>query len=279
VVNAPSRTWHVTLGIAAVVFVAPFAIALATSFRTLPDIAEQPVRLWPGPGYGWTLDGWRRLTGSDAQLLRAAFNSTVVTVVVVIGRIAFCSAAGYALSTMRFAGRRVVLALVLAVLAVPPIVLAVPRFLVMDRLDILNSYAGLTIPLMFDAFGIFLMKQSFDQLPSELSEAARLDGAGPIRMFWSVLLPLTRPGLIALTVLSSQNVWNEFLHPLIATPSERSLRTLPVELAFLAGGPTDTKPWNALLLAAVCTTVPIALLFFAFQRHFVQGVAASALKD
>jgi len=263
----------------ALVFIFPFLLSAVTAFKTLPDIAQNPVTPWADPRYGWTLDGIRGLDRGSIDLPRWLLNSVVVTVSVVVGRLVLCSLAGYALARMRFVGRTLVFGLVVSVLAIPPIVLAIPRFIVMKELGILNSYAGLILPLMFDAFGIFLMKQFFEQLPKELEEAAAIDGATPLQIFYRVMLPVAAPGLIALTILSTQGAWNEFLHPLIAAPAEPDLRTLPVGLALLKGAFGQANPWNTILAGALITTIPMAIIFFTFQRYFVQGVAASAMKD
>ena len=262
----------------ALVFILPFLLSVFTIFKTLPDIAANPVRFMADPQFGWTTEGIQGLNRGSVRIPRWTFNSVVVTVAVVLGRIVLASLAGYALARMEFIGRAAVFALVVAVLAVPPIVLAVPRFIVMKELGILDTYAGLILPLMFDAFGIFLMKQFFEQLPRELEEAAAIDGASVGQIFWRVMLPVAAPGLIVLTILATQGVWNEFLHPLIAAPSNTDLRTLPVGLALLSGTFGQTQPWNTMLAGAMITIIPIAVIFFVFQRYFVQGVAASGTK-
>jgi len=263
----------------ALVFIFPFVLSAVTAFKTLPDIAQNPVTPWADPRYGWTLEGIQGLQRGSIRLPRWLLNSVVVTVAVVIGRLVLCSLAGYALARMRFLGRSLVFGLVIAVQAIPPIVLAIPRFIVMKELGILNSYAGLILPLVFDAFGIFLMKQFFEQLPAELEEAAAIDGASAFQIFYRVMLPVAAPGLIALTILTTQGAWNEFLHPLIAAPADPDLRTLPVGLALLRGAFGEANPWNTILAGALITTIPMAIIFFTFQRYFVQGVAASAVKD
>jgi multiple sugar transport system permease protein len=263
----------------ALVFIYPFLLSAFTVFKTLPDIAANPVSPLPSGDHGWTLEGLRGLDRGSVRIPLWLTNSVVVTVTVVIGRLILCSLAGYALARMRFFGRTIVFGLVVSVLAVPAIVLAIPRFIVMKELGILNSYAGLIVPLMFDAFGIFLMKQFFEQLPGELEEAAAIDGATTFQVFWKVMLPIAAPGLIALTILSTQGAWNEFLHPLIAAPGNPDLRTLPVGLALLRGAFGEAQPWNTILAGALITTIPMAIIFFTFQRYFVQGVAASAVKD
>jgi multiple sugar transport system permease protein len=164
------------------------------------------------------------------------------------------------------------------VLAVPPIVLAIPRYLVLGQLGMLDTYGGLILPLAVDAFGIFLMKTFFESIPREMEEAARIDGASIFQTFTRIILPLAAPGLIALTILSFQGSWNEFLHPLIAAPSDPDLRTLPVGLALLRGAQGESLDFPLLLGASMLITVPVALIFFVFQRYFIQGVAASAVK-
>lgn len=262
----------------ALVFILPFILSAFTVFKTLPDINANPVRLFPDPQFGWSMEGIEGLNRGSIRIPRWTLNSTVVTISVVLGRVVLCSLAGYALARMQFLGRAAVFALVVGVLAVPGIVLAIPRFIVMKELGILNSYSGLILPVVFDAFGIFLMKQFFEQLPRELEEAAAIDGAGVSQIFVRVMLPIAAPGLIVLTILATQGVWNDFLHPLIATPANPDLRTLPVGLAQLRGGFGQAQPWNSILAGALITTIPIAIIFFSFQRYFVQGVASSGTK-
>lgn len=263
----------------ALIFVYPFVLTVTSSFKSLPDIQANPVALLPSPDFGGaTTEGIERLASQQIRFPRWAFNSVVTTVAVVLLRIAFDATAGYALARLRFPGRRIIFRLVVAVMAVPGVVLLIPKFLVMRQLGILNTYAGLILPLAFDAFGIFLMKQFFEQLPHELEEAAAIDGATTWETFRMVMLPLAAPGLIALTILSTQGVWNEFLHMLIAAPSEPDLKTLTVGLAGIRGAFGEAPPWNTILAGSIITTIPIAIIFFTFQRFFVQGVAASGTK-
>lgn len=269
---------YAALGFFALVFIMPFVLSIVTAFKTLPDIQANPVRLWADPKYGWTLDGLRGLNTSNVRLPRWAFNSFVVTVAVVAGRVFLDSVAGFALAKMRFRGRQAVFGFVIVLLAVPGVVLLIPKFLIMKELGILNTYAGLILPLMFDAFGIFLMKQFFEQLPDEMLEAAAIDGASTWQTFSKIMLPLAAPALIALTILSTQGVWNDFMHPLIAVPGNPDLQTLPLGLANIRAAFGQAQPWNTILAGTMLATVPIAIIFFAFQRYFVQGVASSGMK-
>jgi multiple sugar transport system permease protein len=263
----------------ALIFIMPFVLSAVTAFKSLPDIQENPVSLIADPEHGgWTTEGIEGLNTSQVRLPRWTLNSVIVTVFVVLLRITFGSLAGYALARMRFPGRGFIFALILAVQAIPAIVLAIPRFMVMRQLGIINTYVGMIVPLAFDAFGIFLMKQFFEQLPRELEEAAAIDGASTWQTFTKVMLPLAAPGLIALTILSTQGTWNEFLHILIARIGEPDLATLPVGLAGITAAFGEAQPWNTIVAGALITIIPIAIVFFVFQRYFVQGVAASAAK-
>ncbi|HJR86300.1 MAG TPA: carbohydrate ABC transporter permease, partial [Acidimicrobiia bacterium] len=263
----------------ALIFIMPFVLSAATAFKSLPDIQANPVSLVADPAYGgWTTEGVEALNSSRVNLPRWTFNSVVVTVFVVLLRITFGSLAGYALARMRFRGRGLIFALILAVQAIPGIVLAIPRFMVMKELGIINTYTGMIVPLAFDAFAIFLMKQFFEQLPRELEEAAALDGASTFQTFTRVMLPLAAPGLIALIILSTQGAWNEFLHILIARIGRPDLATLPVGLAGLTAAFGQAQPWNTIVAGSLITIIPIAIVFFVFQRYFVQGAAASAVK-
>jgi multiple sugar transport system permease protein len=144
----------------------------------------------------------------------------------------------------------------------------------LKELGLINTYAGLILPLVFDAFGIFLTKQFMEQIPVEIEEAAAIDGASRWTTFTQVILPIARPAVITLTILATVGVWNEFLHPLIAA-NENDLRTLPVGLAQLRGQFGSATPWHTVMAASVLMTVPMAVIYFVFQRFFRQGMAGA----
>jgi multiple sugar transport system permease protein len=275
------RRWlgYAVLVFFAFVFIFPIILALVSSFKTLPDIQANPVQLWADPEYGgWTMEGIEGLNTQNVRIPRWTVNSTVVTVIATLGRIFLASLAGYALAKMTYPGRQILFWLVIVLLAVPGVVLLIPKFLILKQLGLLNTYGGLILPLVFDAFAIFLMKQFFEQLPDELIEAAAIDGATAWQTFSRVMLPLAAPGLIALTILSVQGIWNEFLNPLIAVPGAPELATLPLGLANVRAAFGEAQPWNTILAGSLITTIPIAIVFFVFQRYFVQGVAATGVK-
>jgi multiple sugar transport system permease protein len=190
----------------------------------------------------------------------------------------FDSLAGYALARLRFRGRAGVFATVLAVMAVPGVVLFIPKFLVLNQLGIYDSYAGLVLPLIADATGVFIMKQFFESVPPDVEEAARVDGASVFRTYWSVVLPMARPALLTLTILAFQGSWNEFPHTVVAVQSPE-LFTLPRGLADLVSGSLGKGTQYPLKLgAALLATIPVAVLFVIFQRYFVRGANEGATK-
>ncbi|WP_214416092.1 carbohydrate ABC transporter permease [Sphaerisporangium fuscum] len=249
------------------VFLYPFVIQVANSLKTEPDAAAHPLSPVPGP---LSFASYERVfLGTDLPLWLG--NSVLVTVVVTVARVFLCSLAGYALARLRFRGRRVMFSAIITVMAVPPVVLFIPKFLVLKQLGIYDSYMGLILPLIVDATGIFIMKQFFESIPVSVEEAARIDGAGVFRTFWSVVLPMARPALITLTILTFQGTWNEFPHSLVAVQSPQ-LFTLPRGLADLVSGSLGGGTQYPLKLgAAALATIPVAILFVVFQRYFIRG--------
>jgi multiple sugar transport system permease protein len=277
----PWRTGKRVLGyavllVSALVFVYPFLLSLAGTLKSRAEIAAHPVLPWP---LELTTRAWQFvLLHSDFP--RWTLNSIIVTVAATLLRLFLDSLAGYSLARLRWRGRGLVFAGVLAVMAVPPIVLTVPRFLVLKEMNLLNTYPGLIFPLAVDAAGIFIMKQFFEQVPRELEEAARIDGANIYQTYWHVVLPVARPALITLTILAFQATWNEFLTPLIVVRASPGHWTLPFGLSTLgrggAGGQTFDYP--VMLAGSILTIVPVAIIFVIFQRFFVRGLASQGIK-
>ncbi len=273
---ARKATGYLVLTAFALMFLYPFVLSFATTFKSRAEVAVHPVLPWP-------LDpssrAWENiLVHSDFPLW--TLNSILVTVAATLLRLFLDSLAGYALARLNWRGRGAVFGFVLAVLAVPPIVLTIPRFLVLKEMGLLNSYAGLVLPLAVDAVGIFIMTQFFQTLPRELEEAARIDGANIFQTFWRVMLPLARPGLITLAILSFQGTWNEFLLPLIAVRASPSLWTLPFGLSTLGRGGAGGQSYDypVMLAGSMLTIIPLAIVFVVLQRFFVRGIAAGAVK-
>lgn len=257
----------------AIMFIYPFLLAIGTSFKTMPEIAANPSRLIPET---FTLEGYQRLFTFDIG--RWTFNSAFVAVSITLGNLLFASLAGYALARIPFPGSRLAFLGILGTMMIPGIVLIIPMFIVLKSLGMINTYQGLIIPKLTAAFGIFLMKQFFESVPKELEEAARMDGANAFQTFFRVVLPTARPALVALIIFSFQGAWNDFMHPLIVVTTAKQLWTLPLGLALLRGGMGQNLLWNSLLAGSMLTTLPMAIIFFIFQRYFIEGISYSGIK-
>ncbi|TDN92265.1 multiple sugar transport system permease protein [Microbacterium sp. BK668] len=256
------------------IYIYPFLVQLSTSFKSDAEAAINPVSLIPQV---WTTAAYERL------FLRSDFpvwfrNSAIVTICVTLLRVFFVSLAGYALARLNFRGRGLVFAGVIAVMAVPSVVLLIPRFLVINQLGIYDSYAGMILPLLVDAAGVFIMKNFFESIPASVEEQARIDGAGTFRIFWSVVLPMARPALITIVILSFQGSWNELSHFIVSTQSPE-LTTLTKGVAGLASGALSQGTQYPLkLAAALIMTIPVAVLFFIFQRRIMNS-SQGAVKE
>jgi len=211
---------------------------------------------------------------------RAAFptfflNSAVVSVIVMVGNVVFCTLAGYGLAKFRFPGDRWVLLAILCTLMLPLEVTLVPTFLVVHKFGWLNSYQGIAGPLIIEAFGIFLMRQAILSIPSDYIEAARIDGAGELRILWKIIVPQVRPALAVLAVFSFRDSWDQFLWPLTVV-SVNEYRTFP--LGLVAFGEDYGTPATEQMSIAVLATIPVFLLFAVLQRWVNRGFGLSGLK-
>lgn len=264
---------YLVLAGCAMMYIYPFLLSIGTAFKTNPDAMAHPLN--PIPSH-WVLSAFTELGQQD--FLRWLANSAVVAVFVTAGRLLFDSMAGYALARLRFRGRGAVFSAIVAVMAVPGVVLLIPKFLVLKQLGIYNSYPGLIVPLISDAAGVFIMRQFFLSVHPSVEEAAKIDGAGIFRTYWSVVLPMARPALITLTILSFQASWNDFSGILIAHQSP-SLDTLTTGVGRLVSGQLGAATQYPLeLAAAMAMTIPVAIVFFVFQRYIMRG-AGGGVKE
>lgn len=265
---------YVALSVLALIYIYPFLVQVATSFKTDASAAADPISLVPSP-FTWA--------AYEQLFLRSNFptwfaNSAIVTVFVTVGRVFFDSLAGYALARLRFRGRGVIFAALVAVMAVPAVVLLIPKFLVINQLGMYDSYAGMILPLLVDAAGVFIMKNFFESIPPSVEEQARIDGAGTFRIFWSVVLPMARPALITIIILSFQGSWNELSHFVVSTQSPE-LTTLTKGVASLASGQlSQGSQYPIKLAAAAIMTIPVAVMFFVFQRR-IMNASEGAVKE
>ena len=254
----------------------PFAWSIITSFKTLPDSVR--LTILPDP---FTLSAWEYAwTKLEPPLPRLFFNSAIIAVVVTVSNVVLGSMAGYAFARLRFPGREVLFLIVLATLMIPDQLRLVPVYLLLNAIGLTKGilqYAGVMLILAVSGTAIFLMRQYFLSIPREIEEAARMDGAGYFRTFWSVMLPLAGPAVAAVAILEFQGTWNGYFWPLIIL-QDPDQYTLPVGLSQfrLAGG--FSTNWPPLMATVVMATIPILVLYLFFQRYFVEGIAASGVK-
>lgn len=271
--NLHNITLHLLIVMVFAMTLAPFAWMLTTSFK--PDGASFA---WPPE---WlpeqpTLEQYHSLF-ARMNFGRATVNSVLVAVSVTIFGLFFNSLAGFGFAKYQFPGRQKIFGLLLASMMIPGQVAMLPLFMMFNKLGLLNNYLGLIIPGLTSMFGIFLMKQFMMSIPDALLDSARIDGAGEFRIFWRIVLPLTKPALATLAVFTFMGAWNDFLWPLIVMTSQ-SMYTLPVALANLTGEEHRTQ-YELLMAGSVVVIVPIMIVFLAMQRFYLGGITAGSMKE
>jgi multiple sugar transport system permease protein len=247
----------------------------ATSLKPAPEIIRLPIRWLPAHPTAHNF-AVALTTNRTAPIGRAFLNSTIVAVSETLATLAVDAMAGYALARLDFPGRRLVFAVIIASIMVPFQVTLVPLYLMFEQAGWLNTYQALVLPGLSRAFGVFLMRQFFLTLPRDLSDAARIDGAGPLVIFTRVALPLVRPALAALAIFTFLRSWNEFTWPLIAI-SRNDMMTLPVALSRLFG--SFFVEYGIVMAGATVAALPLILVFIVAQRQIIEGVALTGMKD
>lgn len=212
---------------------------------------------------------------SRAPFAQYFLNSGIVSLAVMIGNVVFCTLAGYGLAKFRFPGSSIVLLLILSTLMLPLEVTLVPTFLVIHKFEWMNTYQGIVAPLLIDAFGVFLMRQSMISIPKDYIEAARIDGAGELRILLQIIVPQCWPALSVLAIFSFRDSWDQYLWPLTVV-SVDSLRTFP--LGLVQFGEDYGNPPTEQMVIAVLATIPVFLLFAILQRSINRGFGLSGLK-
>ena len=263
---------HAALLALAAASVLPLWWMLAASLMPEGEAARAGLRLWPREP---TLDHYRALFG-ELRLARQLANSALLATTVTVLSLAVNTAAGYAFAKLRFRGREPLFRGLLAAMVVPGQVAMLPLFLLLEALGLVNTFAGVIVPGIASIFAIFLVRQSALGIPDSLLDAARVDGAGEARVFFSIALPALRPILVTLAVFTFLGSWNDFLWPLIVLTDDR-LQTLPVALANLAG--EHVQDTELMMAGAVVTVLPVVALFVALQRYYLAGLLAGAVKE
>ncbi|MER7752256.1 carbohydrate ABC transporter permease [Kitasatospora sp. NPDC097643] len=268
------RGWPLTFFLAGItgLSIGPFYWLVVATTHKDEEIFDWPPKLLPGGNLGHNLEHLQHRIG----VLRVLGNSLLVAGVQTAGALVIALLAGYAFAKFRFRGRTLLFALLLSTLVVPEQVMLVPLFKMMMSFGLLDTYQALILPGLCVPFAIFLMRQSLTSLPDELLDAARVDGAGEFRVLWSVVVPVMRPVLAALSIFLFLGSWNQFVWPLVALRT-REMHTLPVALATLHGTQATTD-YGAILSGTALSTLPMMVLFLVLQRQFISGLLAGATK-
>lgn len=257
-----------------VVLLVPFYWMLISALKPKSQIFAQPIQWWPDP-VQW--DNFARaLSYPGFPFLRFFGNSLFYAGSVTLGTVLMSALVSYGFARLRFPGRRLLFITTLATLMIPSIVTFIPTYVLFKDLGLLGSYAPpIILGLRFSPFFIFMLRQFFLGVSWELSDAARVDGAGEFRIFWQIMLPLVRPALIVVAVFSFLWTWHEFFIPLVYL-TERS--QFPLSLGLFAFKNQRTIEWDLMMAASVLATLPLVVVFLAAQRYFLQGVSMTGLK-
>ena len=250
----------------------PFLWLIISSFKHEKDIISFPPRIFAD---SYTLDNYIKVW-TTIPLLDYIKNTVIFAGGTVITSVFFDSLAGYAFARMRFKGKSVLFYFVLLTMMIPFQVFMIPLFIEVNLLGMLDTYAGLIIPRMTTAFGIFMMRSFFITLPDSLEEAARIDGLSEFNIFLKIMLPLSKPTLLSLGIFTLMNSWNDLLYPLILTSSSK-MRTLPAGLALFTG--QNISFYGPVMAGTVISMLPLLVVYIFAQKYFVQGTAMSGMKE
>jgi multiple sugar transport system permease protein len=262
---------HIVLGVGGSLMAFPFVWQIIMSLSTNAEVQSVTPVFWPAELQ------WQNYSEVFERLpfFEQFRTSVLITVIRTLAQILFCTLAGYAFARMRFRGKAILLALVLSILMVPSQVYLLSQYQIVHGLGLLDSLGGLVLPGLFSAFGTYLMRTAFLAMPPELEEAARLDGANPFQIFWQVMLPLARPTISVLAILTVLWSWNELLWPLVVTTFSNRM-PLSAGLATLIGDRTTDYP--VVMAASLLAMAPVLIMFILLQRRVIDGLASSGLK-
>lgn len=265
---------HAALIAVLFVFVTPFVWMVITALKTKETVFTVPIQWWPE-----TLHWENFLTAATYPgfpFIRFLGNSFFYAGAVTVGTVISCATAGYGFARLRFPGRDLLFGVTIATLMIPTIVTLVPSFLLFRALNWIGGYAPLIVPAFFgNAFFIFMMRQFYQGLPTELADAARVDGAGEFRIFWQIMLPLVRPALLVMAVFTFLWTWHEFFLPLVFLSDTEQY---PLSLGLYAFRTRRVTEWNLMMAGATLTTLPLIVIFFAAQKYFLEGIKMTGLK-
>ncbi len=267
---------YLVLGIGALTMLLPFVWMISVSFR---EPAQQYSRsLIPDPivlqNYA---DLFRVLP--DNAFLALVFNSFKISILTVIGQILTCAMAAFVFAVVKFKGRNLLFALLLATMMIPPQVSLIPNFIIFKYMHLIGTQWPLILPAFWGgAFGTFLLRQYFLTIPRDLVDAARMDGASLFDIFWRIYLPLSKPAVAALAIFVFKDAWNDLLHPLVYLPTDMQQTTLTVGLAFFQQQLQLGGKFTVLMAGAFLSILPLLIIFFIAQKQFIEGIALSGVK-
>ena len=264
--------FYLLLCLGAAIVTLPLIYAISTSLKLNHQVFAVPMKWLPDPIV------WENyvIPFQQRPIARYFLNSVVVSTSITALNLITCSMAGYSFAKFEYIGRDTLFFAVLATLMVPIQVIVIPLYILVQAAGWLNTYAGLIIPSATSAFGIFLMRQYFQTIPKELMEAARIDGCGELRIFWTIVMPLVKPALSALTIFVFMHNWNNFLWPLLVVTRDHMM-TLPLGIASFES--TYSTNYPQLMAVSMAATLPVFLVFVVLQRQFIQGMALSGIKQ
>lgn len=263
---------YMALAFIAFLVLLPLIWMVSTSLKTQPEVFRTPIEWIPqSPRF----ENYPNSYGTQ-DFTRFFLNSFIVTGVSTTASVILASMAGYGLAKYRFVGARWLLVAILATLMLPIEVVMIPLFLTVRDFGWLDTYQGLILPNIGDAFGVFLMRQYFLSLPNALIEAARIDGAGHLRTFFSIAVPLSRPAMATLAIFMFREVWDEFLWPFLVVSSS-DMQTVPIGVRSFQAAELANFP-NIMAISTIATT-PLVIMFFIFQRQFVRGIQMTGLRE
>ena len=259
----------VILAVLAIIWLLPFAWAFVTSLKSETDAGAVPVTWFPEGGFSF--DAYTKVL-TEGNIPQWAFNSILTSVVITVITVVISALAGYAFSRIDFTGKKVLFFVIIASIIVPPQMLIVPLFYQMLAFDMIDTYWGIILPQIIAPAMVFILKKFFDQVPIELEEAARVDGASRLRVFTQIVLPLSRPILAAVSIFVFIAAWNNFLWPFIVV-NDSSLMTLPVGLQTIESAFGVQYAQN--MASAILAALPLIIVFLFFQRQIIKGVATT----
>jgi ABC-type glycerol-3-phosphate transport system permease component len=263
---------YLALGGVSVVMLFPLYLMILISLRTADRAFLYPPDLWFN---SITFENYPQALFKLLPFRLYVQNTVIVAALVIVGDLLSCSLVAYGFARFRFPGRDVLFTILLATLLMPFVVRLVPLFILFQKLGWINTFLPLIVPAYFGTpLFIFLMRQFFLTIPQELTDAARIDGAGELAIWWRIMLPLSKPVLAAVAIFSFQNTWNDFLGPLVFL-QKAEVKTIILGLYGLMGMVVE---WQLVMAAVVAAVLPLVVVFFVFQRYFVQGITVSGLK-